>query len=96
MVSDNPNFKAVNTNPKLTLQNGLRTKFSCLKCRKNLKPRKLKQKLSYTFFLWDFGWGLNNEPKTQENLKYRKLKSGFCQINQMVLIHLKVLFWHCD
>ena len=37
-----------------------------------------------------------NEPKMQENLKSRKLNSGFCcikKLEEVVLIHLKVLFW---
>jgi len=50
-------------------------KFPCLKCRKNLKLRKMKlRKLHIFFFL---ARDTKNESKMQENLKSRKIKLGF-------------------
>jgi hypothetical protein len=34
-----PKLMVVNTNPKLRIQNGVGTEFSCLKCRKNLTKK---------------------------------------------------------
>lgn len=40
----NPNFKDVNTSPKVKLQNDVGIRFLCLKGRSNLKLRNRKQK----------------------------------------------------
>jgi hypothetical protein len=98
MASDNPNSKAINMNPKLRLQNGVQTKFSCLRCRKNLKLRKPKLRKLHVIDM-SLAKNTKNEPKARENLKSRNLKSGFhCikKLEKVVLIHLTILFWLYD
>lgn len=72
----NWNSTIVNMNPKLRLQNGIGTEDLCLKCRKNLKPRKNKQE-NYALYVWSVGWDGKNGPEMLVNCKLRNLKSGF-------------------
>jgi hypothetical protein len=57
-------------NPKLRLQNGVGTEFSCLKSRKDPSQKPYIKK-KYILFIWDFGWDHKNEAKIWENLKSR-------------------------
>lgn len=72
MVLYNSNFNAVNKDPKLRLQNGIGTEFSCLKCGVNLISRKIVH-----YLCEDLARTIKNESKMQENPKLRTLKSGF-------------------
>jgi hypothetical protein len=70
------NSKAVNTDLKFRLRNGVGTKFSCFHCGKNLNPRNLKLGNIVRYLYAILVRTTRNKPKMWENLKSRNLKSG--------------------
>ena len=84
--SHNPNSTFVNVQPELGFPADVVSKFSYLKCGKNLKSRSLKSRKIMRYLYRVLVGSTRNEPKMQENFKLWDLKSGlyctylhFCQ-----------------